>query len=247
MDPLIAVVLSCSTCVFGALLGYAGVRLVDRFRLKGVRFQAEEIVRAAREEADTIKKEAELKARDDLYQQREACNRETEQVRGELREQERRLDKREDSLEEKNQSLQKKERSLDNLKTKLSDRRAELERQGKEVETLIRQQTAKLHEMSGFTARAGRACLDGAAGARAVRGDRRPAAQARGSVAAGQRGKSPPHPGDGHPPLRRRAHRRHHRQHGGHPQRRHEGADHRPGRAKHPHLREVYRRGRDRG
>jgi ribonuclease Y len=151
MDPLHAVVLSCVTGLLGLLLGYAGVRLMNRFRLKGVRSQADAILETAREDAESMKKEAELKARDDLYQQRETLNRETEQVRGELREQERRLDKREDSLEEKNQSLQKKERSLENLKTRLGERRADLERQGKEVEAQIRAQTAKLHEISGYS------------------------------------------------------------------------------------------------
>src|SRR3954463_1780288 len=105
MDPLLAVVLSCLTGLGGIVVGYVFVRQVDRVRLKGVHTQAELIVRAARDEAETIKKEAELKARDDLYQQREAANRETEQIRAELREQERRLDKREDSLEEKSQAL----------------------------------------------------------------------------------------------------------------------------------------------
>src|SRR5690242_19906624 len=107
MVPLYIVVLSClAALVVGCLAGWYTVRLIDRFRLHDVYQQADTIVRAAREEAETIKKEAELKARDDLYQQREAFNRETEQVRSELREQERRLDKREDSLEEKSQSLQ---------------------------------------------------------------------------------------------------------------------------------------------
>jgi ribonuclease Y len=151
MEPLTAVVLSCLTGLAGALLGYGGVRFLDGVRLKGVRSQADEIVRTAREEAETLKKEAELKARDDLYQQREALNRETEQTRGELREQERRLDKREDSLEEKNQGLQKKERSLDNLKARLAERRAEVEKQAREAESLVRQQSARLHELSGYS------------------------------------------------------------------------------------------------
>jgi ribonuclease Y len=151
MELQYAVVLSLATGLVGLLLGYAGLRLIDRVRLKGVRFQADEIVRTAREEAATCRKEAELKAKEDLLSQRELFKEETEQIRAELREQERRLDKREDSLEEKNQSLQKKERSLDNLKTKLSERRAEVERQSKEAETLIRAQTAKLHELSGYS------------------------------------------------------------------------------------------------
>ncbi len=152
MEPLWAVVLSClASLVVGLLAGYAIVRLVDRSRLTGFRQEADAIIRAAREEAEKVRKEAELKVKDDLYQQREALNRENEQVRGELREQERRLDKREDSLEEKSQSLQKRERSLDNLKTRLSERKSDLERQAREAEALIAQQTQKLHELSGYT------------------------------------------------------------------------------------------------
>src|SRR5919201_2795487 len=150
-DPLLAGVLSCLTAVVGLVAGYAAVRLVDRRSLRGVRAQAEDILRAARDEAETIKKQAELRAKDDLFQQREAFTRETEQVRAELREQERRLDKREDGLDEQHQALLKKERSLDHLKAKLAERRAELERRAQEMEGLVQQQTQKLHELSGLS------------------------------------------------------------------------------------------------
>jgi ribonuclease Y len=151
MEPLLAVVLSCLTGLAGVAAGYVGVRLVDRAKLRGVHARAEEIVRAARDESETIKKEAELRAKEDLFQQREAFNRETEQVRGELREQERRLDKREDGLEEKSQALGKKERSLDNVKSKLSERKSDLERQSLAVQALLLEQTQKLHDISGYS------------------------------------------------------------------------------------------------
>lgn len=150
MDPLY-VVLSCCGLLVGLAAGWFGVRLVDRARLKGFQSRAADILRAARDEAETVKKEAELKAKDDLHQLREAFTRETEQTRTELREQERRLDKREDGLEEKSQTLAKKERSLDNLKGKLADRRAELDKQKIDVEALTKQQTQKLHEISGYS------------------------------------------------------------------------------------------------
>ena len=75
------------------MLGHTGSRLADRARLKGIRFQADDIVRTAREKAASLEKEAELKAKEDLIHQREVFKQETEQIRGELREQERRLDK----------------------------------------------------------------------------------------------------------------------------------------------------------
>jgi len=149
MGPL-EILISCLAALVGLALGYAGARLLDRFRLRSIRVQAEEIAKSARDEAEKIKKEAELKAKDDLYQQREEFKRETEQVRCELREQERRLARREDGLEEKTRDLQKRERTLDNLKSKLNDRRSEVEKRAQEMERLIEQQTQKLHEISGL-------------------------------------------------------------------------------------------------
>jgi ribonuclease Y len=149
MGPL-EILISCLAALVGLALGYAGARLLDRFRLRSIHMQAEEIAKSAREEAEKIKKEAELKAKDDLYQQREEFKRETEQVRCELREQERRLARREDGLEEKTRDLQKRERTLDNLKSKLNDRRSEVEKRAQEMERLIEQQTQRLHEISGL-------------------------------------------------------------------------------------------------
>ncbi len=150
MEPLYAVVLSCLMAVVGVFAGYFVVRKIDRARLQGADSQCEELLRVARDEADTLRKQSELKAREDLFGLREAAKLETEQSRSEIREQERRLDKREDGLQEKSQALQKKERSLDHLKTKISERRADLERQAREAEALIAQHTHKLHEIAGF-------------------------------------------------------------------------------------------------
>jgi ribonuclease Y len=144
------VALSSLAALVGAGLGYAGARLLDRSRLKTVRSQAEAITTAAREEAEKVKRETELRAKDDLYQKREELTREAEQARNELREQERRLDKREDSLEEKNQSLLKKARSLESNQRKISERKAELEKRTEQVDLLIKQQTQKLHDITGL-------------------------------------------------------------------------------------------------
>jgi ribonuclease Y len=135
----------------GLALGYAGVRALDRIRLKGVRSQADDILRGARDEADKIRKEAELKAKDDLYRQREELKRENEQARAEVRELERRLVKREDGLEEKHQALLKKERTLEHLKTRIQERRHEVEKRAQEVEGLLAQQALKLQEISGLS------------------------------------------------------------------------------------------------
>jgi ribonuclease Y len=142
--------IGCLAAVGGLAAGWAGARLLDRVRLKGVRSRADEITAAARGDADKVLKEAELKAKDEVFKKREEFDRETEQTRTELRDQERRLDKREDGLEEKNQSLQKKERTLEKDQRKLTERRTEVEKRAETVEQLIKQQSQKLHELSGL-------------------------------------------------------------------------------------------------
>jgi ribonuclease Y len=145
------VLIACLAGLAGMGLGYAGVRALDRIRLKGVRSQADDILRAARDEADKVRKEAELKAKDDLYQQREELKRENEQARAEVRDLERRLVKREDGLEEKHQALLKKERTLEHLKTRIQERRHEVEKRAQEVDGLLAQQAQKLQEISGLS------------------------------------------------------------------------------------------------
>jgi ribonuclease Y len=145
------VLTACIAVLAGIGLGYAAARALDRARLRGVHTQTDEILRAARDEAEKLRKEAELKAKDDLHQLREEFKRETEGVRAELREQERRLAKREDGLEEKHQVLIKKERTLDHLKTRTQERRHEVEKRAQEMEALIVKEMQKLQEISGLS------------------------------------------------------------------------------------------------
>ena len=58
--------------------------------------------------------------------------------------------KREDTLEQKHQLQVKKERTLEHTQRKLADRRGEVDKRGQELEVLIGQETAKLHEISGL-------------------------------------------------------------------------------------------------
>ena len=92
-----------------------------------------------------------MKAKDDLYHKREEFNRETEQTRIELRDQERRLDKREDGLEEKNQDAAEKG-TRPRTQPAQADRNARRRSRSaaQEVEELVKQQTQKLHEISGL-------------------------------------------------------------------------------------------------
>jgi ribonuclease Y len=135
----------------GVVIGGLAARMAGRSRLLLVRAEAEAVARQARDDADKIKKEAELKARDELIEKREELTREIESKRNELRDQERRISKREDGLEEKTDNLKKMEKAVDHEHKKIKDRQKELEKRGQEVETLIKQQTQKLHDISGLS------------------------------------------------------------------------------------------------
>src|SRR5260370_9493779 len=144
------IALFIAALVLAPLGGYALAGALDRSRLQSIARQAEELERKARDDAEKIRKEAELKAKDDLYQKREGLNREIEQLRAEVREQERRVSKREDGLEEKLDTLLKKERAHEHDLRKAKERKAEVEKRALEVEALIKQQSQKLHDLSGL-------------------------------------------------------------------------------------------------
>jgi ribonuclease Y len=139
--------------VAAVVLGPAGfflARLQDRARGSYARTKAADITEQAKREADNLLKDSELKAKDELFKKREEFNREMEKARAEVRDQERRLEKREDVLDQKHQAQLKKDRTLEHGQKKLSERKDQVEKRGRELETLIQQETDKLHEISGL-------------------------------------------------------------------------------------------------
>ncbi len=145
----------CLAAVVG--LGLGGVtsiywlRRQDLLNLNSARAQAEALLSQAKKDGENIVKEAELRAKDDLFKRREEFNRELEQAKNEQRDQERRLEKKEDLLDQKQQSLHKKEKQLTHTERKLHERKESLEKRLEEAETLVKQQTDKLHEISGLS------------------------------------------------------------------------------------------------
>jgi ribonuclease Y len=137
--------------IIGILLGLAGARLFDRFRISKSQARVNDLLQQANQRADNIVKEAELGAKDEVFKKRDEFNREIEAARAELREQERRLDKREDTLEQKHREVEKKERVVENNQRKLLARRSEIEKRQKVAEELVAKQEQLLHEITTLT------------------------------------------------------------------------------------------------
>ncbi|MBY0458743.1 MAG: ribonuclease Y, partial [Gemmataceae bacterium] len=121
--------------------------------------RGEEVVEAARREAERVVRDAELKARDEAIRRREEVSRELDAARAELREVERRVEKREDAVEQQLRELTRKDKQLDTLKEKMAEREESLDKKSRQLDELVARQTQKLHELSGLSRDAARELL----------------------------------------------------------------------------------------
>ncbi|HWY86043.1 MAG TPA: Rnase Y domain-containing protein, partial [Gemmataceae bacterium] len=149
------VVWTCLAALLGLGIGggiaWVLIRRVDRLNLNSAETRASELVIQAEKTAVNMRKDAELQAKDELFNKRDEFNRETEKIKTEQREQERRLEKKEDALEQRHQAQQKKERLLQHNEKKLAERKEALDKRVQDAETLVLEQTKKLHEISGLS------------------------------------------------------------------------------------------------
>jgi ribonuclease Y len=135
----------------GGFASMAWHRRQERVNLNSSEARAKAIISQAEKNAENVLKEAELKAKDEFFKKREDFNTEVERVRNEHRDQERKLEKREDALDQKQKEQQKKEKHLTHVEKKLHERRDQLDARLVEAETLVTQQTEKLHAISGLS------------------------------------------------------------------------------------------------
>lgn len=110
-----------------------------------------DILDQARKDAERILKDAELRAKDETLRRREELTREIEQSRNELREHERRLEKREDDVVEKLKEITRKDRQADALQKQLQERKEILETKTKQLDEVIREETRRLHDLTGLS------------------------------------------------------------------------------------------------
>jgi ribonuclease Y len=133
---------------FGIAGGLASALAYARLRAQSARSIAQEILAAARREAETIRKEADLQAKEEVFQRREAMDAEVEEVRRELREHERRIEKRADLLDQKLEHINRKEHEFDTVQRYLSEQQDDLNRKSQDVKQLLAEQREMLHRIT---------------------------------------------------------------------------------------------------
>lgn len=131
--------------VIGIALGFAINRFLVQDRASRSRENAEQIIRDAEKQAETLKKEAVIEAKDEVFRLKQEAEAEAKERRKELVALETRLVQREESIDRRVESLDKREHQLSSLQGQITKREEELE-------ALVAEESARLERLAGMTA-----------------------------------------------------------------------------------------------
>lgn len=137
--------------ILGLGAGYAVARVLDNRRIDSSKSNAEQIVKDAQKEAETIKKEALLQTKDQLFQARAELENEIRERRSELSAREARLLKKDENLERKSVQLEQKEAQLAKHEREIESGQKRAKDKEREADGLVKKQHEKLEELAGLS------------------------------------------------------------------------------------------------
>ncbi|MCX5658128.1 MAG: ribonuclease Y [Planctomycetota bacterium] len=132
--------------VVGGAISFVFIRQNGNRALEDARREAENVLKSARSDVQTLQKQQELDFRNELAKRREEFDRETEASRNEMKETERRLVKREDNLDRKLDVLTTKEKFLEDYDGKIKQREAASVAREAEIEQVMVQRRELLQK-----------------------------------------------------------------------------------------------------
>ncbi|MFV0503416.1 MAG: ribonuclease Y [Lachnospirales bacterium] len=131
--------------LIGIFIGYFYHKKISEAKIGNANTQAENIIKEAKKNAETIKKEMILEAKEEGIKTKNEVEKETKERRDEVLKLEKRLLQKEETLEKKSDSYDKKEE-------KLTAKLEKLDLKEKKLEALEDKQTEILEKISGYTA-----------------------------------------------------------------------------------------------
>lgn len=137
--------------ILGGAGGYSAARYMDKSRIQSAKSDANEILKNAEKEAETIKKESLLQAKDKLFQARADLENEIKERRSELSAREARLLKKEENLERKAGQLESKEGVLTKHEKEIDNGFKRAKEKEKEADNLVKKQHEKLEQLAGLS------------------------------------------------------------------------------------------------
>jgi len=131
--------------------GYAAARILDKRRIQSAKVDADDLIKVAQKEAETIRKEALLQAKDKLFQAKADLENEIRERRTELSARESRLLKKEETLERKTSQLESKEAGLAKQEKEIEVGYKHAKEIEREAELLQQKQHEKLEQLAGLS------------------------------------------------------------------------------------------------
>ena len=133
----------------------AVIELAYRFsqnrKSQNIREEAEDLVSAAKSEADRIRKDASYEAKGILYQARTEAEKESKDRRGELQHLEKRVRTREETLERKQDQLERREHEFGRREKDLAAKERALQGKENQIDEAIARQKGLLEQLSGLS------------------------------------------------------------------------------------------------
>ncbi|MEN8144877.1 MAG: ribonuclease Y [Gemmatimonadota bacterium] len=159
MGLLATVLVGIVALAAGGFFGYSSHRRKIG-RIAGTAHgQADEILAAARVEADALRREAELSAKEEAFSLREQIEKEGQQRAAEVAQGEKRLTEREGALDKKADLVDEREVSVREQESGLKSREGSLDSRAAEVETSRQELAKRLERIAGLSASEARSQL----------------------------------------------------------------------------------------
>ncbi|MFP4466491.1 MAG: ribonuclease Y [Candidatus Goldiibacteriota bacterium] len=132
--------------------GFVLRKLIAEQHISGAKVFAQQIIEAAKKDADSIKKEAALEAKDRILKAQAEFDAKTKETRQELSNLEKRVRSREETMDKKLETIERKDKDLSIKNQELSELDSKLKKQQEELQTVIEGQKKKLENISGLSA-----------------------------------------------------------------------------------------------
>ncbi len=151
MEHVVWAIVSILLLALGLIGGFIFRVKQHEKSLQDSRELAKKIVEDGQKEAEKLKKEAILEARQNIFDQKREFERDMKERKQVVLDLETKISQRDEMLNRRAANLDKREEFLGQKEIKLDEKKQELEQLNSKVEDILKQQEAKLMEISGIT------------------------------------------------------------------------------------------------
>ena len=137
--------------VAGVACGYLLRLMLARRGVGGAQVRAQEIVNAARKEAEAFVREGKLQIKDEQHRMRVEFDEATKQRRQEIQKEEQWLLQKKDAVDKRVDTIEKKEQHVEEDRKKLGGERDALKREQERIAKLVHEEEAALQRIAGLS------------------------------------------------------------------------------------------------